>query len=143
MVDVPLLVSNLEACDRKDWQAADRALAAKTIEHLLHLVAKVTPGAKKGSTAPYDWASLVLVEVGDEQPRTLANAFLKPVRSTPLDLEAAAMLVHHVEAIDGMYGASTRRWLATRHQDIAAPDAGAVSFPDLVRHVATAIRGDG
>ena len=77
------LVSNLEGCERKDWQEADRTLAAKTVEHLLHLIAKVTPGAKMGSTAPYDWASLVLVEAGDEQPRTLANAFLDPVARHP------------------------------------------------------------
>jgi CRISPR system Cascade subunit CasC len=36
------------------------------VTHLLHLVAKVSPGAKLGSTAPYDWASLVLVEAGEE-----------------------------------------------------------------------------
>lgn len=142
VVDVPLLVSNLEACDRKDWQAADRTLAARTVEHLLHLIAKVTPGAKKGSTAPYDWASLVLVEAGEEQPRTLANAFLKPVQRAPLDQEAAGALVHHIESIDGMYGTSAQRWLATRHEGIAAPDTAAVSFPDLVRHVGSTIRGD-
>ena len=121
VVDVPLLVSNLEACDRKDWQAADRTLAARTVEHLLHLVAKVTPGAKKGSTAPYDWASLVLVEAGDEQPRTLANAFLDPVRRPPYEVNAAQALSAHVEAIDGMYGTTARRWLATRIDGVAVP----------------------
>ena len=121
VVDVPLLVSNLEACDRKNWQAADRTLAARTVEHLLHLVAKVTPGAKKGSTAPYDWASLVLVEAGDEQPRTLANAFLDPVRRPPYDVNAAKALATHVEAIDGMYGTTARRWLATRIDGVAVP----------------------
>jgi CRISPR system Cascade subunit CasC len=140
--DMPLLVSNLEGCDRKKWEGADRALAARTVEHLLHLIAKVTPGAKKGSTAPYDWASLLLVEAGDEQPRTLANAFLKPVHNTPLDQEAAAILMRHVKSIDDMYGASAKRWLATRHEGIAAPDTAAVSFPDLVRHIGATIRGD-
>jgi CRISPR system Cascade subunit CasC len=142
VVDVPLLVSNLEGCDRKDWQGANRKLAARTVEHLLHLIAKVTPGAKKGSTAPYDWASLVLVEAGVEQPRTLANAFLKPVREAPLDREAARALVGHVGSIDGMYGASAKRWLATRHDGIAAPAAAAISFADLVRDVGATIRGD-
>jgi CRISPR system Cascade subunit CasC len=141
VVDVPLLVSNLEACDRKQWQAADRTLAAKTVEHLLHLVAKVTPGAKKGSTAPYDWASLVLVEAGEEQPRTLANAFLRPVRGTPLDACAAEALVQHVAEIDGMYAPHGRRWLATRHRDIGIAEAATVSFPDLVRHVGASVRG--
>lgn len=140
VVDVPLLVSNLEACEREDWLTADRTLAAKTIEHLLHLIAKVSPGAKLGSTAPYDWASLVLVEAGEEQPRTLANAFLEPVRHAPLDQRAAEALVRHTAEIDAMYGTSAKRWLATRHREVEASGAASVSFPDLVRHVAGVVR---
>ena len=143
VVDVPLLVSNLEACDRRDWQAADRALAAKTVEHLLHLVAKVTPGAKKGSTAPYDWASLVLVEAGDEQPRTLANAFQNPVQQPPYEVNAAQALSAHVGAIDGMYGTTARRWLATRIEETVVPAAEPATLPKVAAAVATAIRGDG
>jgi CRISPR system Cascade subunit CasC len=45
VVDVPLLVENL---------SGDAELAAKVIERLIHLVATVSPGAKKGSTAPRD-----------------------------------------------------------------------------------------
>ncbi len=143
VVDVPLLVSNLEGCDRKSWLAADRTLAAKTVEHLLHLVAKVTPGAKKGSTAPYDWASLVLVEAGDEQPRTLANAFLDPVRRPSYEVNAAQALSAHVGAIDGMYGNAARRWLATRIEGAAIPAADAASLPAIASAVTSTIRGDG
>jgi CRISPR system Cascade subunit CasC len=143
VVDVPLLVSNLEACDRKDWQAADRALAAKTVEHLLHLVAKVTPGAKKGSTAPYDWASLMLVEAGDEQPRTLANAFQNPVQQPPYEVNAAQALSAHVGAIDGMYGATARRWLATRIEGAAIPAAETATLPAVASALAGAIREGG
>jgi CRISPR system Cascade subunit CasC len=143
VVDVPLLVSNLEACDRKDWQTADRTLAARTVEHLLHLVAKVTPGAKKGSTAPYDWASLVLVEAGDEQPRTLANAFLDPVRRPPYEVNAGQALAAHVKAIDSMYGTTAQRWLATRIEGVTVPAAKPESLPAVGAAVATAIRGDG
>lgn len=141
VVDVPLLVSNLEGCDRKSWQAADRDLAARTVKHLLHLVAKVTPGAKKGSTAPYDWASLVLVEAGDEQPRTLANAFQNPVRHPPYEVNAAKAISAHVEAIDGMYGAPARRWVATRI-DAAMPGAEVATLPALATAVAATIRGE-
>ena len=139
-IDVPLLVSNLEGVHRKNWLAADRTLAAKTVEALLHLIAKVTPGAKKGSTAPYDWASLVLVEAGAEQPRTLANAFIKPVRAQPLDAAAADALARHVAEIDGMYGAEAKRWLATRH-DVAVAGAEKATFPALTRAVAATIAG--
>jgi CRISPR system Cascade subunit CasC len=140
VVDMPLLVSNLEGCDRKAWLQADRALAARTVEHLLHLVAKITPGAKLGATAPYDWASLVLVEAGDEQPRTLANAFLAPVGTAPLEEKAAAALGAHVEAIDRMYGTAARRWLATRIAGADIAGAEAVSFPELVRRVGAGLR---
>jgi CRISPR system Cascade subunit CasC len=142
VVDVPLLVSNLEACDRRNWQAADRALAARTVEHLLHLIAKVTPGAKKGSTAPYDWASLVLVEAGYEQPRTLANAFQNPVRRPPYEVNAAQALAAHVAAIDGMYGTTGRRWLASRIQGAAILAAEPATLPAVASAVATAIRED-
>jgi CRISPR system Cascade subunit CasC len=143
VVDVPLLISNLEGCDRRDWQGADRNLAARTVEHLLHLIAKVTPGAKKGSTAPYDWASLVLVEAGDEQPRTLANAFLDPVRRPPYEVNAAKALSAHVEAIDGMYGTTARRWVASRIDGAAVPTAEPATLPALAAALAQVIRGDG
>ena len=139
-IDVPLLVSNLEGVTRKNWQTADRALAARTVEALLHLIAKVTPGAKKGSTAPYDYASLVLVEAGSEQPRTLANAFIKPVKAQPLDGAAAAALARHVAEIDGMYGNEARRWLATRHE-VEVAGAEKATFPALTRAVAASIAG--
>jgi CRISPR system Cascade subunit CasC len=44
VIDLPLLVANV---------GGDGALAGKVVEHLVHLIATVSPGAKKGSTAPY------------------------------------------------------------------------------------------
>lgn len=69
-VDVGLLTSNL---------GGDAALAAQTVDALVHLIATVSPGAKLGSTAPHSFAHLVLAEAGPRQPCTLANGFLKPV----------------------------------------------------------------
>ena len=80
VVDVPGLVSNLEGCNSGDWQDADRELAAKVAEHLTHLIATVSPGAKLGSTAPYACADLMLIEAGSRQPRSLANAYRAPAR---------------------------------------------------------------
>ena len=88
VVDVPSLVSNLEGCPADEWQTADRALGAKVVENLLHLIATVTPGAKLGSTAPYACADLMLVEAGSRQPRSLANAYRDPAR--PLVEDATA-----------------------------------------------------
>lgn len=113
VVDVPLLVSNLEGCERDRWLDADRTLAARVVQHLAHLLATVSPGAKRGSTAPYAFAHLVLAEAGNAQPRTLANAFLKPVAERPdLVANTYAALATYVADLDRMYGVQTRRGLA-------------------------------
>ncbi len=110
VVDVPLLVSNLTGCARGDWAGDhDRALAAQVVEHLVHLVAEVSPGAKKGSTAPYSRAELVLVEAGDRQPRTLANAFRDAVALNDRDTNhslghrTAGKLAGYLGQMDRMY----------------------------------------
>lgn len=106
VVDVPLLVSNL---------ADDRALVARVVENLIHLIAKVSPGAKLGSTAPYSYAHLILAEVGSRQPRTLANAFLVPVKTDDEGgvLKAAVdALGAHLKALDEMYGRHEKRRIA-------------------------------
>jgi CRISPR system Cascade subunit CasC len=110
VVDVPLLVSNLEGCRREDWVDADRSLAGDVVGSLVHLAAKVSPGAKLGSTAPYAYAHLMLVEAGDTQPRTLANAFMEPVSKRP-DLVANAYraLGEYLGDVDDVYGRETMR----------------------------------
>jgi CRISPR system Cascade subunit CasC len=113
VVDVPLLVSNLEGAERSQWLEVDRSLAAEVVHRLVHLVATVSPGAKLGSTAPYAYASLVLVEAGAAQPRTLANAFLSPVAQRPdVVRNTYRALSGHLEDLDHMYGRSTERRLA-------------------------------
>ncbi|SRR6266568_4452463 len=113
VVDVPLLVSNLEGVDRKEWEKADRDVAAKVVERLVRLVATVSPGAKLGSTAPHAYAHLVLVEAGNAQPRTLANAFLRPARQEPDVVENAyRALAKHAGELDRMYGNAFARRLA-------------------------------
>ncbi len=113
VIDVPLLVSNLEGCQQQDWQGADRSLAAEVVRRLVHVVSCVSPGAKLGSTAPYAYAHLVLVESGTTQPRTLANAFLKPVTQRPdLVKNAYLAIASYLADVDAMYGAAGRRKLA-------------------------------
>ncbi len=127
VVDVPLLVSNLEGVERKEWAKADRGLAGSVVASLVHTVARVTPGAKLGSTAPHAAAHAVVVEAGDAQPRTLANAFLRPVRartSGGLDLLGATYdaFGRYVRDLDRVYEAPTRAWVALG-EDAALRDA--------------------
>lgn len=138
VVDLPLLVSNLEGCERKAWATADRALAGEVVERLVHLVAKVSPGAKLGSTAPHSYASLVLVEAGDAQPRTLANAFLEPVGTSAKkpDLLGASYeaLARHVGELDEAYGVDgARRYMAVGAREALAARLGA---PEALAKVA-------
>jgi CRISPR system Cascade subunit CasC len=103
VVDVPGLVHNL---------GGDTELAGKVVEHLIHLVATVSPGAKRGSTAPYAYADLMLVERGSRQPCSLANAFRKPIalsdRGDVLDSTIEA-LCRHLGSLDTAYGAGEAR----------------------------------
>ncbi|MBF0546387.1 MAG: type I-E CRISPR-associated protein Cas7/Cse4/CasC [Candidatus Riflebacteria bacterium] len=113
VVDVPLLVSNLEGCLPRDWEKADPTLASCVVQSLIHLIATVSPGAKVGSTAPYGYASMVLTETGNMQPRSFANAFLKPVKETPdLLTNAYEALNQYICDLDAMYGNPPTRRLA-------------------------------
>lgn len=109
-IDLPLLVSNLEGCGRDNWLKADRGLAAEIVKRLVSIVATVSPGAKLGSTAPHAYAQMMLIESGEAQPRTLANAFLKPARETPdLLKNAYEALGIHLADLDDVYGINTER----------------------------------
>lgn len=106
VVDLPHLTSNL---------SGDAELAANVLRRLLHLIATVSPGAKRGATAPYACAELMVAEIGSRQPRTLANAFMKPVPQGNADVkaEAARALDGYLERYDAMYGTHEERRFAT------------------------------
>lgn len=106
-VDVPLLVANLTGADPKDWQQQDTALARRVLEALIDSILRQSPGAKKGSTAPYAWADALYLEVGRGQPRALSNAFLDALRPDgKTDLRQAALnrLAAYLGQLDAMYG---------------------------------------
>lgn len=127
VVDVPQLVANLEGVRIQDWAnitAEQRALAGRVVQSLLHLVATVSPGAKRGSTAPFEWAKFMLVEAGDWQPRSLAGAFQNalPVRQPALRQAAVQRLADEIARIDAAYGAPlARRYLTV--DDVTVPGA--------------------
>jgi CRISPR system Cascade subunit CasC len=134
VVDVPLLIANL---------AEDRAVAANVVEHLVHLIAQVSPGAKKGSTAPYAWAELLLLEAGSRQPRTLANAFRNAIslRAThqPLLETAVARMADHLSKLDGGYGRHEAR-RALNLSDVELASAAPLDLDALAAWSAEAVR---
>lgn len=124
VVDVPQLVANLEGVNADSWAEAgtqQRELAGKVVKHLVHLIATVSPGAKRGSTAPFDWAKLMLVELGDWQPRSLAGAFQNalPVRTPAMRATAVQRLADEIQCMDDAYGAPLeRRFLSLDNANI-------------------------
>ena len=147
VVDIPQLVANLEGIDPKavfaaGTEADTRALAGKVTQYLLHLIATVSPGAKRGSTAPYDWAKFVLVEAGDWQPRSLAAAFHDPLPlkgTAPIRVRAASRLADEIAALDTAYGMPTaRHFLAL--DDIAVPGAERANLQALGEWIARIVQ---
>ncbi len=137
VVDVPGLVSNLEGCPADAWQDADRELAGNVIEHLTHLIATVSPGAKLGSTAPYACADLMLIEAGSRQPRSLANAFRSPCR--PQIADANTALAGYMGKLDKAYGVKETRGLMSV-EDCDIPSAESRRLDELASWAAGAIR---
>jgi CRISPR system Cascade subunit CasC len=101
VIDVPLLVSNLEGVPQNHWRSADRRLAAKVVEHFVHLMA-----------TPYAYADLVLAEAGTRQPRSLMTAFHHPVPKADARVGAVNALAGHLTAFDRMYGREEARQVA-------------------------------
>ena len=98
-IDRELLTKNL---------GGDPALAARALDALVNAVTKVSPTGMQNSFASRAYAAYVLAEKGNQQPRSLAQAFLKPVK--PFDDQN--MFDKAVDAIelrcknfDAVYGA--------------------------------------
>ena len=111
-----------------------RELAAQVVHHLLHLIAKVSPGAKRGSTAPFEWAKFMLVEAGDWQPRSLAGAFQNALtlQGSRIRERAVEQLAGELARLDAAYGApSQRRFLSV--DDVQLPDAERMPLATLAQ----------
>ncbi len=94
-IDRRLLVENL---------GGDGELAARAIRALTEAAATVAPRGKQASFASRARASYVLAEKGDVQPRSLAVAFLDPVRGNPMLARAIDALRKTKEKLDSVYG---------------------------------------
>lgn len=133
VVDLPLLVANL---------SRQHDVAGRVVQHLIHLIATVSPGAKRGSTAPYAHAELLLVEAGNRQPRTLANAFRDPVplKTNALLDTTVERMATHLQKLDNAYGdAETRRVLNL--SDTALPGAETMAIHALAEWAGSVVNG--
>jgi CRISPR system Cascade subunit CasC len=108
-----LLIRNLindfsENVDINDVKYADeRELANKAIRALTEAAVKVAPEGKQNSFASRAYASYVLSEKGDQQPRSLSVAYLKPINHRENDdfIHASIdALINQKNCFDGVYG---------------------------------------
>lgn len=115
VVDLPALVSNLTGVDATAWRGQEPQTTKRVVAELVRAICCRSPGAKLGSTAPYSRAEWVLLEVGAQQPRTLANAFLEAAPARGNLLQAAGQrLADQLARVDSMYGPTAdARFLAT------------------------------
>ena len=119
VVDRDILLDNL---------GQDEKMACEVVRRLVHLIAKVTPGAKLGSTAPYGYASWMLIEAGCHQPRSLAEAFREPRKPEIDDGENA--LDEHLKKLDESYGCNEiRRFMSLTNSPIQ--NAKKLTLPEL------------
>lgn len=83
----------------------NQELADKAIEALVEAAVKTSPKGKQNSFGSRAHASYVLAEKGDQQPRSLSMAYLRPVNGEDQSLDAIQRLEAQAQAFDNAYGA--------------------------------------
>lgn len=91
----------------RDNLGGDADLAGRALQALLHAVTQVAPTGMQNSFGSRAYASYLLAEKGSQQPRSLVQAFLKPVRPWgEQDMLALAVqaLRQRLDNFDKVYG---------------------------------------
>ncbi len=95
----------------------DVEMAGEVAQRLVHLIATVSPGAKLGSTAPHTYASWILVEGGDRQPRSLAEAYREACK--PDRIVAAQTAGQFLKKVDAVYETGeARRFISLEETEV-------------------------
>jgi CRISPR system Cascade subunit CasC len=106
-VDCDLLEENL---------AGDRRLAIAAAQALVEALATAAPSGKQNSFAHRPRAGFIRAEFGNDQPRSLAGAFFRPVAGDDLMGASVERLTAEADALDRAYG---QRW-ACAEMNVAA-----------------------
>ena len=126
-VDRDLLMENL---------GGDERLASAALGALVHALATSSPGGKKNSFAHGGRAQYILVEKGNQQPRTLAAAFLKPVHDEDLMRASIERLEKFREEMGAAYGACADE---VRIMRVGTPQSA--TLEDIAGFCASAVGG--
>lgn len=82
----------------------DEALTQRALRALIEAAHKVGPTGKQNSFASRAYAHYSLIEKGEQQPRSLALAFVKPVSGADYASEAITALERLRDNMDRVYG---------------------------------------
>ncbi|HIF9354090.1 TPA: type I-E CRISPR-associated protein Cas7/Cse4/CasC [Photobacterium damselae] len=85
--------------------SGDEELANAAIAALTEAAVKVSPTGKQNSFASRAYASYVMAEKGQQQPRSLSVAFLKPINDQDMATAAIDAISKQVVNFDKVYGA--------------------------------------
>lgn len=80
-------------------------LTKKGLAALVESSAKISPTGKQNSFGSRAYASYILAEKGDQQPRSLSVAFLKPVRGEDILAESVRQMGEKRTNMEKVYGA--------------------------------------
>ncbi|MCP4115902.1 MAG: type I-E CRISPR-associated protein Cas7/Cse4/CasC [Desulfobacteraceae bacterium] len=94
-INAELLAANLNS---------DLGLVKKALSAFTETAAKVGPSGKQNSFASRAYASYLLAECGDQQPRSLSAAFLKPVNDHGILSDGIEKLKKCRENMEKVYG---------------------------------------
>lgn len=81
-----------------------KVLAERAIRALIEAAVKIAPEGKQNSFASRAYASYVIVEKGDQQPRSLSVSFLKPIYGSNYGNDAIEALKVQLNNMDEVYG---------------------------------------
>ncbi len=82
----------------------NEALADNAIKALTEAAVKVSPKGKQNSFASRAYASYVMAEVGEQQPRSLSVAYLRPVHDDDMADAAITAIEKQAANFDAVYG---------------------------------------
>lgn len=111
--------------------SSDQNLATKSLAALLECAATIAPTGKQNSFASRAYASYILAEKGDYQPRSLSVAFLKSVDGRDIDMLDIAIqrLEKKRTNMDAVYGSCVADYR------IMNAEAGEGTLKDLIAFV--------
>lgn len=114
----------------------DEELTACTLAALTEAAMTVSPSGKQNSFASRAYASYALVEKGEQQPRSLAVAYMQPVRGDNQLQQAIASIEQQCQKFDGAYGkCAQQRFVLNAETGKTALDASCGSLAQVLDFV--------